>query len=32
MLKKGAGTEFIIVEVEFDKEIPEHIFTKASLK
>jgi len=32
MLKKGDGTEFIIVEVEFDKEIPEHIFTKASLK
>jgi outer membrane lipoprotein-sorting protein len=32
MLKKGDGTEFIIVDVEFDKDIPEHIFTKASLK
>jgi len=32
MLKKGDGTEFIIVDIEFDKEIPEHIFTKASLK
>lgn len=32
MLKKGDGTEFIIDEIEFDKEIPEHIFTKASLK
>lgn len=32
MLKKGEGTEFIIVDIEFDKEIPEHIFSKASLK
>ncbi len=32
MLKKGGGTEFIIIEIEFDKEIPEYIFTKASLK
>jgi len=32
MLKKGDGTEFIIFDIEFDKEIPEHIFTKASLK
>jgi len=32
MLKKGDGTEFIIVDIEFDKEIPEHVFTKASLK
>ncbi len=32
MLKKGDGTEFIIVDIEFDKTIPEHIFTKASLK
>lgn len=32
MLKKGDGTEFIIDEIEFDKEIQEHIFTKASLK
>jgi outer membrane lipoprotein-sorting protein len=32
MLKKGDGTEFIIVSIEFDTEIPEHIFTKASLR
>ncbi|MGD2035771.1 MAG: outer membrane lipoprotein-sorting protein [Bacteroidales bacterium] len=32
MLKKGAGTEFIIVDIEFDKEIPEYIFSKAALK
>lgn len=32
MLKKGDGTEFIIVNIEFDKEIPEYIFTKAALK
>lgn len=32
MLKKGTGTEFIIDEIEFDKEIPEHIFSKAALK
>ncbi|MCD4833454.1 MAG: outer membrane lipoprotein-sorting protein [Bacteroidales bacterium] len=32
MLKKGDGTEFIIDEIEFDKEIDEYIFTKASLK
>ena len=32
MLKKGAGTEFIIDEIEFDKEIPEYIFTKAALR
>ena len=32
MLKKGAGTEFIIDKIEFDTEIPEHIFTKASLR
>jgi outer membrane lipoprotein-sorting protein len=32
MLKKGDGTEFIIDEIEFDKEIPEHIFTKSSLR
>lgn len=32
MLKKGDGTEFIIEEIEFDKEIPEHIFSKASLR
>jgi len=32
MLKKGDGTEFIVVEIEFDKDIPESIFTKASLR
>lgn len=32
MLKKGGGTEFIIDEIEFDTEIDEYIFTKASLK
>jgi outer membrane lipoprotein-sorting protein len=32
MLKKGGGTEFIIDEIEFDKEIDVYIFTKASLK
>jgi outer membrane lipoprotein-sorting protein len=32
MLKSGDGTEFIIESIEFDAEIPEHIFTKASLK
>ena len=32
MLKKGDGTEFILDEIEFDKEIPEHIFTKAALR
>lgn len=32
MLKKGDGTEFIIEAIQFDQEIPEHIFTKASLR
>jgi len=32
MLKKGKGTEFIIEEIEFDSEIPSHIFSKASLR
>jgi outer membrane lipoprotein-sorting protein len=32
VLKKGDGTEFIIDSIEFNVEIPEHIFTKASLK
>ena len=31
-LKKGKGTEFIIDDIQFDVKIPEHIFTKASLK
>ena len=32
MLKKGDGTEFIIDDIEFDKEIDEYIFTKSALK
>ncbi len=32
MLKKGDGTEFIIESIEFDADIPDHIFTKASLR
>ncbi len=32
MLKKGDGTEFIVGSIQFDQEIPEYIFTKASLR
>ena len=32
VLKKGDGTELIIDTIEFDVDIPEHIFTKASLR
>lgn len=32
MLKMGDGTEFIIESIQFDQEIPEYIFTKASLR
>lgn len=32
MLKEGNGTEFKMTGVKFDQDIPEHIFTKASLK
>jgi outer membrane lipoprotein-sorting protein len=32
MLKQGNGTEFKITRIEFDKDIPEYIFTKAALK
>ena len=32
MLKKGAGTEFIVDEIIFDVEIPEHVLSKASLR
>ncbi len=32
MLKKGEGTEFVIDEIVFDTDIPEHLFTKASLR
>jgi outer membrane lipoprotein-sorting protein len=32
MLKKGDGTEFVIDEIQFNVDIPENIFTKASLR
>jgi outer membrane lipoprotein-sorting protein len=32
MLKDGKGTDFIIQNIEFDTDIPEYIFSKASLK
>jgi outer membrane lipoprotein-sorting protein len=32
MLKKGAGTEFIVDEIRFDVEIPDHVLTKAALR
>lgn len=32
MLKDGEGTDFIIHKIEFNPEIPEYIFSKASLK
>jgi outer membrane lipoprotein-sorting protein len=32
MLKTGEGTEFILEEVQFNAEIPDHVFTKASLR
>jgi len=32
VLKRGEGTEFIIESINFNIEIPEHIFTKASLR
>jgi outer membrane lipoprotein-sorting protein len=32
MLKTGEGTEFIIESIEFDTDIPDYIFTKASLR
>ena len=32
MLKNGKGTEFEFVNIEFDASIPDHIFSKASLK
>ncbi|MFA5857852.1 MAG: outer membrane lipoprotein-sorting protein [Elusimicrobiota bacterium] len=31
-LKRGDGTEFIIKSIEFDVEIPAHVFSKASLR
>jgi len=32
VLKDGSGTEFILMSVKFDQDIPDHIFTKAALK
>lgn len=32
MLKDGKGTDFVVLEIEFDAEIPEYIFSKAALK
>ena len=32
MLKKGKGTEFIIETIQFNQEIPRHIFSKAALR
>lgn len=32
MLKEGKGTEFRMTKIQFDKQIPAHIFTKASLR
>ncbi len=32
MLKKGAGTEFIVDDIKFDVEIPEHLLSKAALR
>jgi len=32
MLKKGNGTEFIIETIQFDQDIPDHIFSKAALR
>jgi hypothetical protein len=31
-LKDGAGTEFVVKAIEFNAPIPEHLFTKASLR
>ncbi len=32
MLKQGSGTEFVVLSIKFNQEIPEYIFTKAALK
>jgi hypothetical protein len=32
VLKEGRGTEFHIEDIVFDQPIPDHIFSKASLK
>ena len=31
-LKKGKGTEFVIISIEYDKKIPSYIFSKAALR
>ena len=31
-LKTGGGTEFVVEEVQFDVDIPDHFFTKAALR
>ncbi len=32
VLKKGRGTEFVLESVQYDADIPEHVFSKASLR
>jgi outer membrane lipoprotein-sorting protein len=32
MLKDGKGTEFVTSSIKFDQTIPDHIFSKASLR
>ncbi len=32
VLKKGKGTDFVVVNITFDQEIPDYVFSKASLK
>ena len=32
MLKEGDGTDWVVTKIEFNKTIPEHVFSKASLK
>lgn len=32
MLKQGDGTEYVFLEVQFNQDIPEYLFTKASLR
>ena len=32
MLSNGKGTDFIVTKLEIDPSIPDHVFTKSSLK
>ena len=32
VLKSGKGTDFIILNIDFDKKIPDNYFSKSSLK